>query len=90
MGFIELVDFNENMLKPKGDKKARTRRSSKKKSEEESQAAELKKEKAESKAVETKVEKAEPKAPEQEPAEQLSEKAAAPEQDKQATEPKQE
>lgn len=33
MCFIELVDFNENMMKEKAEKKARTRRSSKKKAE---------------------------------------------------------
>lgn len=63
MCFIELVDFNENMLKTKVDKKARTRRSSRKKSEEATKAAEVKTEKSEPKAAaETKTEKAEPKA----------------------------
>ncbi len=56
MCFIELVDFNESMLKTKEDKKARTRRSSRKKSEEVSKSAEVITEKAESKTVEAKAE----------------------------------
>ena len=54
MCFIELVDFNESMLKTKVDRKARTRRSSKKKSEEKAGATEVKTEKIESKVAEPK------------------------------------
>lgn len=105
MCFIELVDFNENMLKTKVDKKARTRRSSRKKSEEVTKTAEVKTEKAEpktaaetktekaektaSKTLEPKVEKTESKAPEHEAAEQELEGSQSPAQDEQSTEAKQ-
>lgn len=105
MCFIELVDFNENMLKTKVDKKARTRRSSRKKSEEATKTAEVKTEKAEpkaaaetktdkaektaSKTLEPKVEKTESKAPEHEAAEQELEGSQSPAQDEQSTEAKQ-
>jgi large subunit ribosomal protein L17 len=59
MCFIELVDFNESMLKTKVDRKARTRRSSKKKSEEKAGATEVKTEKIESKVAEPKAKAAE-------------------------------
>lgn len=74
MCFIELVDFNESMLKTKVDKKARTRRSSRKKSEEGAKAAEVISEKPEAKAVETKAEVAE--SPAQESAEIKAEEQA--------------
>ncbi|MDD2617364.1 MAG: 50S ribosomal protein L17 [Bacteroidales bacterium] len=105
MCFIELVDFNENMLKTKVDKKARTRRSSRKKSEEATKTAEVKTEKAEpkaaaetktdkaektaSKTLEPKVEKTESKAPEHEAAEQELEGSQSPAQGEQSTEAKQ-
>jgi large subunit ribosomal protein L17 len=105
MCFIELVDFNENMLKTKVDKKARTRRSSRKKSEEVTKTAEVKTEKAEpktaaetktekaektaSKTLEPKVEKTESKAPEHKAAEQELEGSQSPAQDEQSTEAKQ-
>ena len=59
MCLIELVDFNESMLKTKVDRKARTRRSSKKKSEEKAGATEVKTEKIESKVAEPKAKAAE-------------------------------
>jgi len=81
MCFIELVDFNESMLKAKVDKKARTRRSSRKKGEEKAGAAEVKTEKPESKVVEPKAKVAESEAVESKgkAAEAVESKTAEPE-----------